>query len=307
MNTNNIQLMSEISDSLNGQRLDIALSQLFSEYSRGQIQQWIRAGFVTLDGAIIQKPRTTVKAQQQVMINAQLVNHENWDAQPIPLNIIYEDSALIVINKPVGLVVHPGAGNPDQTLINALLHYAPELATLPRAGIIHRLDKDTSGILVIARSLTSHHALVKMMQEREIHREYRAVVLGHMISGGTVDAPIGRHPVQRIKMAVVGNGKPAVTHYRVLQRFAKHTLLAVQLETGRTHQIRVHLSHIGYPIVGDPVYGKRGAENKNFTLSHQALHAYRLCLTHPITGEAHEWIADMPDDMLALIDKLSHA
>lgn len=264
---------------------------------------------MTVDSVIVRKPRQGVQAHQCIAIQATLTEQTQSIAQSIPLSIIFEDEHLIVVNKPVGLVVHPGAGNPDQTLVNALLHYAPTLSLLPRAGIIHRLDKDTSGLLVIAKTLSVHHALIQQMQARAIHREYRAIVQGEMISGGTIDEPVGRHPLHRTKMAVAKNGKPAVTHYRVLERFFMHTLLSVELETGRTHQIRVHLSHQHYPIVGDCVYGKHknspllsiAAQAALRAFTHQALHAYRLILTHPVTGKTHNWTAEMPDDMQHLI------
>lgn len=306
MNTfKKISLSGTIPEGASNQRLDVTLAQLFPDYSRAQIQLWIREGAVSINNTLVTKTRHLAKTGQTVSINTTLENQGEWQPQDIPLNILYEDDTLMVINKPVGLIVHPGAGNPDKTLVNALLHYAPELSTLPRAGIIHRIDKDTSGLLIIARTLPAHTALVKMMQARDIHREYRALVLGQMISGGTVNAPIGRHPSLRTKMAVISNGKPAITHYRVLTRFAKHTLLSVKLETGRTHQIRVHFAHIGHPVVGDSVYGKRGNEDKVLTLSHQALHAYRLSLTHPVTHEKLTWTAPMPEDMMMLINKLS--
>lgn len=304
-----IQLHNSIPASLHKQRLDVALSRLFPDYSRSLIQAWIKNGFVKVNDDIIQKPRYAVAANQVITIHANLTENMEWAAQSIPLSIVYEDEFLMVVNKPVGLVVHPGAGNPDHTLVNALLHYAPELASIPRAGIIHRLDKDTSGLLVIARQLPVYHALIKQMQAREIHREYRALVQGEMISGGTIDEPIARHPTLRTKMAIVKTGKPAVTHYRILEHFRAHTLLAVQLETGRTHQIRVHLAHLHFPIVGDATYGKA----KNFAhlseplkialreFNHQALHAYKLALIHPITQKPCEWIAEIPGDMQQLI------
>lgn len=306
-----ITLTNTIPDELADQRLDVALSQLFPDYSRNQIQEWIREGYVQLDNKIIQKPRHAVIAGQIVVIEAHLAHSKEWQAQAIPLNIVYEDETLIVINKPVGLIVHPGAGNPDNTLVNALLHHLPALSLIPRAGVIHRLDKETSGLLVIAKTLPAHHALIKQMQAREIEREYRTVVHGHIISGGTIDLPMGRHPTQRTKMAVRDMGKSAITHYRVLEHFREHTLLSVKLETGRTHQIRVHFAHYNYPLVGDPVYGKRGqyqypelseaAQNalKNFT--HQALHAYKLSLTHPVTKKRLSFQTPMPDDMQQLI------
>lgn len=309
-----ITLQNTISETLAKQRLDVALSQLFPDYSRSQIQQWIRDGYVQLDDKIIQKPRHAVLFGQNVIITAEIAENTEWEAQAIPLNIIYEDDTLIVINKPVGLVVHPGAGNPDQTLVNALLHHASELSRIPRAGIIHRLDKETSGLLVIAKTLAAHNALIKQMQAREIEREYRAIVNGYIISGGTINLPLGRHPTQRTKMAVRTTGKEAITHYRVLEHFRQHTLLIVKLETGRTHQIRVHFSHYNYPLVGDPAYGKRGqyqypelsqaAQDALKNFNHQALHAHKLALIHPVTKNRMEWKAPMPDDMKNLIHLL---
>jgi len=233
--------------------------------------------------------------------------------QDIPLNIIHEDEALLVINKPAGLVVHPAPGNPDRTLVNALLHYCPALAELPRAGIIHRIDKDTTGLMVVAKTLTAHTQLVQQLQAREIKREYLALVKGEMISGSSIDQPIGRHPSQRTKMAVVGKGKPAITHYRIKQRFGHYTLLHVQLETGRTHQIRVHLAYIHHPIVGDPTYGGRLqfpkdiSEDLQQTLTHfkrQALHAWRLTLDHPVSKQQLSFQAEPPADFVKLIDQL---
>lgn len=306
-----IMLTNTIPDILSHQRLDAALAQLFPDYSRSQIQQWIREGYVQLDNKIIQKPRHETVAGQIVIITATIIENTEWIAQSIPLNIVFEDDTIIVINKPVGLIVHPGAGNPDNTLVNALLHHCAELSHIPRAGIIHRLDKDTSGLLVIAKTLSAHNLLIKQMQAREIEREYRAVVHGHIISGGTIDLAMGRHATQRTKMAVKEMGKPAITHYRVLEHFPEHTLLAVKLETGRTHQIRVHFSHYNYPLVGDPVYGKRGqyqypelseaAQNALNNFKHQALHAYKLTLTHPVTKKRMTFQAPMPDDMNKLV------
>ncbi|OGT43887.1 MAG: RNA pseudouridine synthase [Gammaproteobacteria bacterium RIFCSPHIGHO2_12_FULL_40_19] len=306
-----ITLQNQIPEALANQRLDVALSQIFPDYSRNQIQQWIRDGYVQLNGKVIQKPRHEVVAEQNVIITAEITEQTEWEAQEIPLDIIYEDDTVMIINKPVGLIVHPGAGNPDQTLVNALLHHEPALSLIPRAGVIHRLDKETSGLLVIAKTLAAHNALIKQMQAREIEREYRAIVHGTIISGGTIDLPLGRHPTQRTKMAVRESGKEAITHYRVLEHFREHTLLLVKLETGRTHQIRVHFAHYNYPIVGDPAYGKRGQYQypelseatqialKSFT--HQALHAHKLALIHPVTKKRMEWKAPLPDDMEHLL------
>lgn len=297
-----------------GQRLDVTMSKLFSEFSRAKLQSWIRSGHVQVDDITVTKTRFAVKEGQKITLEVVLPENTAWKAQDIPLTIVYEDEHLLVINKPVGMVVHPGAGNPDQTLVNALLHYCEELNTLPRAGIIHRLDKDTSGLLVISKSLAAHAKLVDAMQKRLIHREYRALVEGRMIAGGSIDKPMGRHPTQRTKMAVVKNGKPALTHYRVLKHFKHHTYLQVKLETGRTHQIRVHLSEIGYPIIGDPTYGKKRRfnyvdfsdelQNVLTSFSHQALHAYCLSLQHPITGDHLSWTAPLPSDFDELLTLL---
>jgi 23S rRNA pseudouridine1911/1915/1917 synthase len=233
-----------------------------------------------------------------------------WQAQSLPLDIIYEDKAIIIVNKPAGLVVHPAVGNRDGTLVNALLNHAPELENVPRAGIVHRLDKDTTGLLVVARNLSAHHALVRQLQARQVSREYRAITVGIMTGGGTVEAPIDRHPVNRKRMAVAPLGKPAVTHYRVLTRFRAHTYTSCRLETGRTHQIRVHLAHISYPLLGDPTYGKRlhipKESKEEFTMAlrnfkRQALHATRLALTHPLSGQEVSWEAPLPNDMATLL------
>ncbi|MDH5691653.1 MAG: 23S rRNA pseudouridine(1911/1915/1917) synthase RluD [Gammaproteobacteria bacterium] len=301
---------------LAGQRFDKVLAQLFPDYSRSKLQDWLKKGFITLNGEQVTGKTKVIGGEvvRLAMDSAQAdAPSDRYEAQPIALDIVHEDESLIVINKPPGLVVHPGAGNPDQTLVNALLHHAPELEKLPRAGVIHRLDKETSGLLVIARTLPAHQILAKAMEEREIKREYRAVVVGRMVVGGTVEAPISRHPKNRTQMAVVGNGKPAITHYRVLERYHFHTYLRVQLETGRTHQIRVHMAHIRYPIVGDPVYGGRlripaGATEELANVlrgfRRQALHAHTLGLIHPKSGEAMEWQAEIPADMEQLLNAL---
>ena len=306
-----------ISNDMVGKRLDQVLAQALSDYSRSRLQQWLKAGYVLMDGNV-PKTREKVKGGETVEVQiAQALGEdkpqENWQAQPIDLNIVYEDEALIIINKPVGLVVHPGAGNLDGTMVNALVHHAPELANIPRAGVIHRLDKDTSGILVVAKTLAAHHGLTQMLQAREFNREYQAIVVGVMTGGGKVDAPIGRHPTHRTKMAVLPHSKTAkeaITHYRVAQRFRHHTLVNVKLETGRTHQIRVHLAHINYPIVGDSVYGGRLRIPANATaelldglrgFKRQALHARLLGFNHPQSGEYMEWEADLPEDIQQLL------
>lgn len=305
----NIDLKATIPESLSGQRLDQALAKLFPEYSRAQHQTWIRNGQVTVDGKTL-RPRDKVQNEQTVEISAQLERETHAKPQDIPLNIVYEDESLIIIDKPAGLVAHPGAGNPDQTLVNALLHFAPSLDKLPRAGMIHRLDKHTSGLLTVARNLEAYNYLVQAMQAREIKREYEAVAQGVLISGGSIEAPIGRHPRQRTQMAVVESGKPAVTHYRIAEKFRGHTHLRIQLETGRTHQIRVHLSHLSYPIVGDKTYLKRikfpremsdAAKEAVKHFPRQALHATKLELSHPKSGKLLALQSPLPDDMQALL------
>ncbi len=308
-----VTLKQEIPPEYTGQRLDQALASLFPQYSRAQLQTWIKNGFVELDDQICAKIRQKVTAHQIVCINAQLKASEQWLPQEIALDIIFEDDEIIVINKPIGLVVHPGAGNPDNTLVNALLYHEPALANIPRAGIIHRLDKDTSGLLVVAKTLEAHNALTKSMKNREIKREYVAIIKGTPISGKTIEAPVGRHPTHRIKMAVTPSGRDATTHFRILEKFASHTFIQLQLETGRTHQIRVHMLHIHHPIVGDPVYGRHIATPKNLDanvkevlkkFNRQALHAMRLSLHHPETGVWMEFKAPLPNDMEELLNAL---
>lgn len=304
-----------IPEKLASYRLDQALALLCPEFSRAHIQQWIQKSQVTVNGKIVFKPSHKVLVHQEIIINANLVERENWTPQNILLNIIYEDQDLIVINKPAGLVVHPGAGHPDQTLINSLLYYDPNLATIPRAGLVHRLDKDTSGLLVIARNISSHHYLVSALQARKITRIYQAVVHGKLISGGTINASLGRHPKQRTKICVKKQGgKTAITHYRIIKRFSQHTHVKIQLETGRTHQIRVHFAHINHAIVGDPTYGKtilpKNTTNQKLidVLNHfnrQALHASELSLHHPTTGALLTWQSPLPDDMKTLIETLN--
>lgn len=299
-----------VPEDLAGERLDKALALLLPDYSRSRLSQWLKQGWVLLDDEL-PRQRTAVIAGQRIMINAELQVETKAEAEPIALNVVYEDEALIIINKPQGLVVHPGSGNSGGTLVNALLNHDAELEKLPRAGLVHRLDKDTTGLLIIARTVAAHTALVAMLQRREISREYETLVRGQLISGRTIDAAIERHPTQRTRMAVREDGKPAVTHFRVLERFNGYTRLRVKLETGRTHQIRVHMAHIGHPIVGDQSYGgrlqfKAGASDllrdgiRGFR--RQALHARRLSLQHPTTGEHCEWNAPVPADMTALLE-----
>jgi 23S rRNA pseudouridine1911/1915/1917 synthase len=307
-----IHLTAQIPEALAGRRLDQALAELFPSYSRSRLQQWIKAGQVLLN----QQPvlaRYRVAGGEHVEIDAQLQLETEARPQAIGLDVRFQDEHLLVLNKPAGLVVHPAAGNPDGTLQNALLYYDPRLASLPRAGIVHRLDKDTSGLMVVARSLSAHRSLVAQLQARTVQREYLALVQSVLAAGGTVDAPIGRHPRDRLRMAVVASGKPAITHYRVVERFTAHTLVRARLETGRTHQIRVHMAHIRCPLVGDPLYGgrqklPRGASAElRETLSafrRQALHAARLQLLHPASGEAVSWEAELPNDFKFLIEAL---
>lgn len=308
-----IELAADIPAELDGERLDQAAAQLFPAYSRSRLQIWIKSGELCVNGQKC-RPRDKVCLDDTLVIQAELVLEVAWQAEAIDLDIVYEDASIIVLNKPAGLVVHPAAGHADGTLVNALLGHAPELAQLPRAGIVHRLDMDTSGIMVVARSLSAHSHLVAQLQARTVKREYCAVCIGVMTGGGTVDAPMGRHPRQRKKMAVLAaGGKSAVTHYRVSRRFGHHTRILVTLETGRTHQIRVHMAHRKYPLVGDPQYGGRPRIPKGASgelvealrgFSRQALHAQALGLIHPETEEHMRFECPLPTDMLALLDVL---
>ncbi|PTB97574.1 23S rRNA pseudouridine(1911/1915/1917) synthase RluD, partial [Marinobacter sp. Z-F4-2] len=297
---------------LSDKRLDQAAAELMPEHSRSRLQSWIKSGALTVNGTV-RKPRDKVMLDDVLDLDAEPEVQVTWEAEPISLDIVYEDEHLLVINKPAGLVVHPAAGHADGTLVNALLNHAPEVENLPRAGIVHRLDKDTSGIMVVARSLIAHTSLVDQLQTRTMGREYEAVVVGSLTGGATVDAPIGRHPQDRKRMAVVPSGKPAVTHYRLLERFAAHTHIQCKLESGRTHQIRVHMTHVRHPLVGDPAYGGRLRLPKGTTeelrqalaaFNRQALHARRLTLEHPETGETLSWEVPLPDDMVQLIEAL---
>ncbi len=303
---------AQVPEALSGKRLDQALAALFPDFSRSRLKAWIKAGRVTVDG-LERRPRDPVLGGEQVWLRAEPETRVEAGPEPIPLSVIFEDDTLLVIDKPAGLVVHPGAGNPGGTLQNALLHRRPELATLPRAGIVHRLDKDTSGLMVVAASEPAHAALVRAMEAREIRREYEAVCVGVMTAGGTVDAPVGRHPVDRLRMAVRDTGKPARTHYRVMDRYRGHTRVLCRLETGRTHQIRVHMAHIRYPLVGDALYGGRLAIPRGATpeladtlrrFRRQALHARRLALAHPATGAEMSWESPLPADFAGLVAAL---
>jgi len=301
-----------IPETLAGLRLDQALGRLFGEYSRSRLQRWIRDGHIKVDGEAW-RPRDPVVGGEQIRLGIVSEPESVFTPQDIPLDVLHADDDILVLAKPPGLVVHPAAGHPDGTLVNALLYRFSDLASLPRAGLVHRLDKDTSGVLVVARSLRAHTSLVRQLQDRSLSREYLGIVNGRLTSGGTVNQPVGRHPVQRKRMAVVVGGKPAVTHYRVERRFRSHTLLKLKLETGRTHQIRVHMAHLRQPLLGDPVYGGRPRLPTDpdprlidavSEFRRQALHSACLGLRHPATGEWCSWAAPIPADMVALLSAL---
>lgn len=305
-----IEHEAEVAPEQHGKRLDQVAAELFPDYSRSRLQGWIKDGALTLDGMAV-RPREKVGAGARLCLRTELEEEVHWSGEDIALEIIHEDEDIIVVNKPAGLVVHPAAGHADGTLINALLNHCDALSTLPRGGIVHRLDKDTSGLMVVAKSLRAHTSLVTQLQERTVKREYAAICIGAMTGGGTVDAPMGRHPRARKKMAVVATGgKAAITHYRLEQRFANHTYIAVQLETGRTHQIRVHMAHLHHPLIGDPQYGGRprlpkGAAPELIDLlrafPRQALHARALGLIHPTSGELCQWQVELPTDIAELL------
>ena len=302
-----------IPERMTGNRMDVALSEMLPNYSRSKITAWIKSGDALIDEKTF-KPKDKVNGPQLVRLSLNKKQNNDWSAENIPLNIVFEDEDIIVINKACGLVTHPGAGNWSGTLANALLHYDSHLSTLDRAGIVHRLDKNTSGLMVIARNDKSQKFLVEQLQSHSVAREYSAIVYGYMIAGGMIDEPIGRDSRDRIKQAVSSSGKDAITHYRVIDRYKSHTHVKAILETGRTHQIRVHLSHIGYPLVGDLMYGgrvrfpKKASENLKEALlgfKRQALHSKKLTLNHPSTGELLSWKAPLPDDMLELLAVLN--
>lgn len=296
-----------------GMRLDLALARLLPEYSRSRLQGWVEQGLIKLDGAAATARQKVWGGETLEVVPRPHPSEQPYQPESIALNVAYEDESILVLNKPVGLVVHPGSGNWEGTLLNALLHHDPQLSGVPRAGIVHRLDKDTSGLLVVARTLTAQTALVRQLQARTVRREYVALAYGEVARGGTVDAPISRHPTQRTRMAVVENGKPAVTHYDIAERFPGCTLVRCKLETGRTHQIRVHLAAIHHPLVGDRAYLK-GVPKCPPALRpilaafpRQALHAARLGLEHPVTGLPMEWVAPMPEDMMRLLENIRNA
>ncbi len=308
-----IQHKDIVPESCLGKRFDQTLAEMFPDYSRSRLKEWILAGHVTVNGSVLTKAREKMYGGEIVQIETEVEAEQRFEAQDIPLNIVYEDDDILVINKPAGFVVHPGAGNPDGTVLNALLHHCPQLDVVPRAGIVHRLDKDTTGLMVVAKTIAAQTNLVEALQAREITREYEAIASGLMTAGGLVDEPIGRHATKRTHMAITISGRPSVTHYRVMEKFRLHTRLRLRLETGRTHQIRVHMAHITHPLVGDPVYGGRPRPPKNATpelreelksFKRQALHAAMLSLFHPITGEQMTWTADIPKDMVQLTSLL---
>jgi 23S rRNA pseudouridine1911/1915/1917 synthase len=312
--TDHIQMTATVSPDCCGRRLDQVASELFSEFSRARLQIWIKAGQLRVDGQQ-QAPKQKLLGGEILSVDVHLEPEGDWQAENIPLDILHEDEHIIVLNKPTNFVVHPAAGNRSGTMLNALLYHCPQLESVPRAGIVHRLDKDTTGLMVVAKTLQAHTDLVAQLQTRTVKREYEAVVTGVMTGGGLVDRPIGRHPVQRTKMAVISDGKEARTHYSVLERFEGHSHVRLRLETGRTHQIRVHMAHIRFPIVGDDAYAGRFRIHKGVTpqlrdalqnFGRQALHARELGLIHPATGEMVSWASELPDDMQSLLAVLAN-
>lgn len=307
-----ISLAAEVPFELAGKRLDQVAAELFGEHSRSRLRDWIKDGSLTVDGHVL-RPRDKVHAGAQLALQAQPRDAGHWRRQEIALNLVYEDEHILVLDKPAGLVVHPAAGHADGTLLNALLFHAPQSIKLPRAGIVHRLDKDTTGLMVVAKTLQAQTSLVDQLQRRDVSRTYECVVIGTVISGATIEQPIGRSPSNRQRMAVVSGGKPAVTHYRVVGRFRSHSHLRVDLETGRTHQIRVHMAHAGFPLVGDPQYAGRfripPGVNPDLlqtlkSFPRQALHARALELEHPASGQRMRWESPLPDDMQDLLGRL---
>ena len=309
-----IQMSATVSPGCCGRRLDQVASELFSDFSRARLQTWIKGGQLRVDGQQ-QVPKQKLLGGETLTVDVHLEPEGDWQAENIPLNIMYEDDHIVVLNKPTNFVVHPAPGNRSGTMLNALLYHCPQLESVPRAGIVHRLDKDTTGLMVVAKTLQAHTDLVAQLQARTVKREYEAVVTGVMTGGGVVDQPIGRHQIQRTKMAVISDGKEARTHYSVLERFEGHSHVRLRLETGRTHQIRVHMAHIGFPIVGDDTYAGRFRIHKGVTpelrdavqnFGRQALHARELGLIHPATGEMVSWASELPDDMQSLLAALAN-
>ncbi len=308
-----IQLNAEVTEELDGMRLDQVAAQLFPDYSRARLQLWIKSGELMVNGEE-HKPRDKLTTGDLLALQAEVEDIERWEAEDITLDVVYEDETILVVNKPAGLVVHPAAGHASGTMLNGLLAHDTNLGSVPRAGIVHRLDKDTSGLMVVAKTLQAQNHLVNQLQERTVSREYEAVAFGSMTGGGRVEADIGRHPKQRKKMAVVLlGGKEAITHYRLLKRFKHHSHIKCMLETGRTHQIRVHMAHIKHPLVGDPMYAGRPRLPKAASealidglrgFTRQALHARRLALIHPITEEEISWEVDLPADFKGLLELL---
>lgn len=301
-----------IPDEMGGMRLDQAIVKLLPDHSRTQVQEWIKNTEVTLNDRPA-RAKDIVLGGETVQIQATLKTYPAWQPQAINLDILYEDDALLVINKPVGMVVHPAAGNAENTLLNALLHHAPELQDLPRAGIVHRLDKNTSGLLVIAKTPVAHKSLTEQLKKRTVSRTYQAIVSGVLTGGGTINEPIGRHPIHRKKMTVIETGKEAITHYRIIEKYRAYTRIKVQLETGRTHQIRVHFAHQHHPLLGDSTYGGRLQLPKGATpqliqqlreFKHQALHASELGLIHPVSKKTMSWQSPLPEAMTKLIEVL---
>ncbi len=307
------RLAAEVPLEMAGMRLDQVLAELFADYSRSKLQTWIKSERVQVNGLSL-KAKDKLEGGEEITLDAEPEVVITCEAEEIPLDIVFEDDSLLIVNKPAGLVVHPAVGNWNGTLVNALLNHDASLETLPRAGIVHRIDKDTSGLLMIAKTLQAHNSLIQQLQDREITREYLAIARGRMTAGGTVDEPIARHPSDRKRYTVRESGKLAVTHYRVAQRFLRHTLIRVKLETGRTHQIRVHMAHIRFPLLGDQVYGGRfqmppdcsdRLEQELRSFKRQALHAAKLGLRHPVSDEYREWEQPIPADMARLLEALA--
>ena len=312
----NTEIKLSIPMHLGGERLDIALQQMLPQHSRSRLQTWIKAGLVSMDDTAVTAKTKVWGGERVIVMPPQNAQENAFKPENIPLDIIFEDDTILVLNKPAGLVVHPAAGNWSGTLLNALLYHAPQLSDVPRAGIVHRLDKDTSGLLVVAKTLEAQTSLVRQLQARTVKREYRAIVWGQLWRNGTINQPIGRHSHARTKMAISRTGKPAITHYEVLERFGVHTYLRCQLETGRTHQIRVHMQFLKAPMLGDPVYGigniiphkmmTQTLRDAVTSFNRQALHAVKLGLIHPTTNEFMEWQIELADDMKALLEAMRH-